>query len=83
MTPCTSSAWSFTKLPDEDKTLSVVITDLKKYKSLLEMYSDSFDQYLKNHYSNPQAVVDETTYYTKEEVQKYGCLAIYIKKLVK
>ena len=74
---------TFTKLPDEDKKLSVVITDLKKYKTLLEMYDASFDHYLHNYYSNPQAVVDATDYYSDEEVEKHGCLAIHIKKLQK
>jgi ASC-1-like (ASCH) protein len=72
---------TFTKLPDEDKTLQVVITDLKRYKTLLEMYEDSFDQYLNNYYSSPQEVVDDTTYYSDEEIQQYGCLAIHIKKI--
>ena len=74
---------TFTKLPDEDKKLSVVITDLKKYKTLLEMYDASFDHYLHNYYPNPQAVVDATDYYTDEKVTKHGCLAIHIKKLVR
>jgi len=72
---------TFTKLLDEYKTTSVVITDLKKYKSLLEMYTASFDQYLYKYYNNPQEVVDDTTYYKEDEIGKYGCLAIHIKKI--
>ena len=42
-----------------------------------------FDESFKDRYENPQAVVDDTPYYTDEEVKKYGCLAIHFKKLEK
>ena len=72
---------TFTKLSDEDKTLSVIITDLKKYKTLLEMYTASFDQYLSKNYITPKEAVEATDYYSDEEIEKHGCLAIHIKKI--
>ena len=44
------------------------------------MYTASFEQYLINYYSNPQEVVNNTIYYSNEDVEKNGCLAIHIKK---
>ena len=72
---------TFTKLPDEQEQLTVLITDLKKYKNLLEMYSDSFDHYLEKYYQIPEDVVKDTTYYKEEDINEYGCLAIHIKKI--
>ena len=72
---------TFSKLPEEDETLSVSVTDLKKYRNLLEMYEASFTQYLYKYYPNPEAVVEDTSYYTDAQVKKDGCLAIHIRKL--
>ena len=71
---------TFTKV-DDTENIKVIVTELKYYKTLLEMYSASFDQYLKNYYNTPEEVVNDTTYYTKEEEEKYGCVAIHIRKL--
>lgn len=72
---------TFYKRPEETQTIKVLVTDLKHYKNLLEMYTATFERDFKNRYENPQAVVDDTPYYTDEEVEKHGCLAIYFKKI--
>jgi len=71
---------TFTKLPDKDKTLRVIVTDLKRYSTLIEMYEASFYQYLDKYYPNPQEVAKDTSYYTDAEVKEYGCLAIHVRK---
>lgn len=70
---------TFSKLPDEDEKITVIVTDLKKFDNLCEMFEATFKQYLFKYYDNPEQVVESITYYSNEEVQKYGCLAIYIK----
>ena len=45
------------------------------------MYSATFEKDFKDRYDSPQAVVDDTPYYKNEEVEKYGCVAIYFKKI--
>lgn len=72
---------TFYRRPLEKEIIKVSVTDLKYYKTLLEMYSDTFESYLKDIYDSPQAVVDDTPYYTNDEVKKYGCVAIYFKKI--
>lgn len=72
---------TFTNVTKENQKLSVVIINLVKYDDLFKMYSDTFNQHLFKDYKNPQEAVDATTYYTNEEIKKYGCLAIHIKKL--
>lgn len=72
---------TFYKRPLEKEIIKVLVTDLKYYKTLLEMYSATFEKDFKDRYDSPQAVVDDTTYYTNDEVEKYGCVAIYFKKL--
>lgn len=71
----------FSKLPAEMEKIKVEVTELKYYKTLLEMYTATFDKDFKDTYDSPQAVVEDTPYYTDEEVKKYGCLAIYFKKI--
>ncbi len=59
--------------------LKVKVIDLKYYKNLLDMFTDTFDLYLKNDYQTPLEAVKDITYYTEEEISKYGCVAIFIK----
>lgn len=72
---------TFYKLAYDGEYFKVLITDLKYYKNLLEMYTENFDRDFKDRYENPQAVADDTPYYSKEEIEQYGCIAIYFKKL--
>lgn len=72
---------TFYKRPLEEEILKVEVTDLKYYKNLLDMYTDTFSNHLKDLYNIPQEVVDDTTFYTQEEINKYGCVAIFIKKV--
>lgn len=72
---------TFYKRPLEKDIIKVEVIDLKYYKNLLEMFTATFERDFKDRYANPQAVVDDTPYYTKEEVEKYGCVAIYFKKI--
>jgi len=67
--------------PLEVEKIETVITDLKYYKNLLEMYEDNFEIDLKNRYDSPEAAVKATDYYTDEEIEKYGCVAIYFEKV--
>lgn len=72
---------TFYKRPEETETIVVKVTELKHYDNLLDMYTDSFELYLKDMYATPQDAVDDTPYYTDEEVEKYGCLAIHFEKI--
>lgn len=72
---------TFYKRPEEKEIIKVVVTDLKYYKNLLEMYTATFDNFLKDMYKSPEEVVKDTPYYTDEEVLKYGCVAIYFDKI--
>lgn len=72
---------TFYKIPFEKETIKVLVTDLKYYKTLLDMYTETFDKDFKDKYDSPQAVVDDTPYYNDDEVNKYGCVAIYFKKI--
>jgi len=72
---------TFYKRPEEIKTIKVVVTDLKYYPDLLSMYSATFDKDFKNRYKTPQEVVEDTPYYTEDEIKEYGCVAIYFNKI--
>ncbi len=71
---------TFYKRPNEKESITVIVEDLKYYDTLLEMYSATFEKDFKDKYKDPQAVVDDTSYYSEEE-KKYGCVAIYFKKI--
>ena len=71
----------FYKRPEEKETITVKVVGLKTYHTLLEMYQDTFDRFLKDTFTSPEEVVKATTYYSAEEVEKYGCLAIFIQKI--
>lgn len=68
---------TFYKLPDNDEKITLIIKDLKYYKNLYDMYEDSFNEYLYRYYSNVEEALKEISYYTEEEINKYGCVAIY------
>ena len=72
---------TFYKEPLYNKSIKVIVTDMKYYPNLLSMYEATFDKDFKDRYKTPQDVVGDTPYYTSEEVEKYGCVAIYFKKL--
>lgn len=72
---------TFYKRPLEKEIIKVLVIDLKYYKTLLDMYSATFEKDFKDRYDSPQAVVDDTPYYTNDEVNKDECVAIYFKKL--
>ena len=72
---------TFYKRPLEEEVINVIVTDLQYYPDLLSMYSATFEKDFRNIYKTPQDVVDDTPYYTKEEIEKYGCVAIYFKKI--
>ena len=69
---------TFYKRPEEKETIKATVTNKKYYKNLQEMYTDTFDMYLKDYYKSPIDVVKDTSYYTDEEVEKNGCVAIFI-----
>ena len=70
----------FNKINSEE-SIRVIVLDLKYFPDLFSMYSATFENYLKDYYNNVQEVVNDTPYYTDEEVKKYGCVAIYFKKI--
>jgi Uncharacterized conserved protein len=72
---------TFFELPNDSARIEVVVTDLKRYPDLLSMYEVTFDRDFKDTYSTPQDVVNDTNYYSEEDVRKYGCVAIYFKRL--
>lgn len=72
---------TFYKRPEEMEKIVVKVTDLKHYEDLLSMYTASFDHYLRDMYETPQDAVDDTPYYTDEDVRRYGCLAIHFEKI--
>ncbi len=72
---------TFYKKTDESETIKAMVTELKYYKTLLEMYADTFDRYLYQSYNTPEDAVIDTPYYSEEEIAKYGCVAILFKKL--
>lgn len=68
----------FHPLSNENETTQVRVIDLKVYKNLLAMYTATFDSDFKHRYSSPQEVVDDSTYYSKENRENHEALAIYI-----
>jgi len=72
---------TFYKRPLEIETIIVTITILLYYKDLLSMYTATFDKDFKDRYISPQAVVDDTPYYSDDEIKKYGCVAVHFKKI--
>lgn len=74
---------TFYKRSLNTEKVEVLVTDLRYYDTLLEMYSATFERDFKNCYDSPQAVVEDSSYYTNEEVEQYGCVAVYLKKISK
>lgn len=73
----------FIKRPDMIKKLRMEIVGLLIYKDFYTMYEDFFEQEFKERYKNVQEVVDDTfnDFYTKEEEQENGVIAIKVKKI--
>lgn len=62
-----------------NEKLEVIILDIKKYQDFYELYSNYKKEelgYLKNEIADPK---DMYKYYSKEQILKYGVLAIKIK----
>lgn len=72
---------TFYKKTLEKETIKVIITNLIYYKDLLSMFTANFNKELKYIYDSPKAVVDDTPYYTNDEIKKYGCVAICFRKI--
>lgn len=72
---------TFYKRPEEIETIKAEVIELRYYKDLLEMYTDTFNQYLYKDYSTPQDAVEDTPYYSNEEINMFGCVAIIFKKI--
>lgn len=66
---------------DTNETVRCSVADIGKYKSFFDLYSD-YDKisigYNKNQKANPE---DMYVYYSPEQIEKYGVLAIKIKLL--
>lgn len=70
---------TFCLRPLEIEKINVIIEELNYYPTLLDMYTATFEKELKNTYSTPEEAVKDTLYYTQEEVEQYGCVAIHFK----
>ena len=70
---------TFKNISKKDENIVVKVVELKYYDNLLEMYTATFESDFKYEYSSPQEVVDDTTYYTKDERENHECVAIYFK----
>lgn len=72
---------TFYKRPEETELVAMV-EELRYFKDLLSMYSNTFEEDIKSRYGDkyrtPQDVVNDTPYYSNEEIEKYGCVAIKI-----
>lgn len=73
----------FLKLPYLDEKVLTKIENLHIYQNWKACYSDFFKEDLKKFYKNIAEVVEDTynNLYSKEEEEKYGCMAIRIKKV--
>ncbi len=72
---------TFYKRPLEKDIIKVKVIDLKYYKNQLDMYTENFCKYLQELYKTPLDAANDSSYYTEEEVEKYGCVAIYFEKI--
>ena len=66
-----------------NEKLEVIILDIKKYHDFYELYSNNKKEelgYLKNEIADPK---DMYQYYSKEQILKYGVIAIKIKTIDK
>lgn len=70
----------FYKLPNNDRKIEVKIINLKYYKDLLSMYSDTFNYYLYKNYDTPYDATKDTNYYREDEINEYGCVAIFFER---
>ena len=73
----------FVKLPYMDETVLTKVQNLYVYKTWTECYKKFFKEDLNRFYRTVNDVVEDTynNFYSKEEEEKYGCLAIRIKKV--
>lgn len=73
----------FLKRPEEQEFIDVEVLELRHYPDLFSMCEDTFNDYLYLKYKTVQESVDAINYYSSEDIQKYGCLAIKIKLIKK
>lgn len=73
---------TFLKRPDDKEQIDVIIEDLKYYKNFNEMIKNyNIEQlYLKN-YTKEEFIKILERFYSKEEQDKYGVVAIKFKKM--
>jgi ASC-1-like (ASCH) protein len=71
----------FKRASNKNDFVRCIVTDLKVFTNLLEMYTETFVRDFKSRYKDPQAVVDDTTYYSVEDRLSHPALAIHFKKI--
>lgn len=72
----------FMKASNKNDFVRCIVTDLKVFNNLLDMYTETFERDFKSSYKDPQAVVDDTTYYSVEDRLTHPALAIHFIKMV-
>jgi len=70
---------TFYKRPEEKETIQVFVKEIKNYPDLLSMAKDNFEKDISNVYKNIEEFIEQFSYYTPEEIEKYGCIAIKFK----
>lgn len=71
---------TFFKRTNEKEKIEAIILDLEYFPDLLSMYQHFFETELKMFYKTLEEVMKSYAYYEKEEIEKYGCVAITIQK---
>jgi ASC-1-like (ASCH) protein len=70
----------FIKVPEQDETLKVQVTDLRKYESFLAMYDDiPFQDFDCAGWTMKEMIEGTYAIYTQEQEKEWGTLAISIK----
>jgi ASC-1-like (ASCH) protein len=71
----------FYKRPDCVKEVEVRVVELHHYKNIKELVDSTPLEYWGPRFKNKQALRDAKWHYNSDEIEKYGLLAIYIKRI--
>jgi ASC-1-like (ASCH) protein len=68
----------FRMVDNEGSRIRVKVLDLLHYNNFLDMFKDTFNDYLYKYYNSPFEAAHSIKIYSKEEIDRYKCLAIRI-----